>query len=161
MTEVISRNAEDRLFLFDKALLHHVESDIDSSETSALSVTGLQHPELALFNRELNVLHITKVLLKLLTNNEKFFVRLGKVLGHLGDGLWCANTSDNVLTLCIDEILTVEYIFAGSRVTGESHASSGGLTGVTKDHGLHVNRSPPSGGDPILLAVNNRAIVLP
>ena len=101
------------------------------------------------------------MLLKLLTNHEKFFVRLGKIFGHLSDRLRCANTSHNILPLCVDEILTVKYVFAGSRITGESHTSSGGLTSITEDHGLHVNSSSPCSGDSILLTVDDRTIVLP
>ena len=161
MTEVISRNTKDRLFLFDETLFHHVEGDVHGGETSALTVTGLQHPEFPLFDGKLDILHIAKVLLKLLTNDEKFFVRLGKIFGHLGDGLRCANTRYNILTLGVDEILTVEYVFAGSRITSESNSGSGGLTSVTEDHGLHVNSGSPSSGNTILLTVNCRAVVLP
>ncbi len=88
-------------------------------------------------------------------------MRLGKVLGHLGDWLRCANTRYNILTLGVDEILTVEYVFAGSRITGESNSGSGGLTSVAEDHGLHVNSSSPCSWDSILLTVDDRAIVLP
>ena len=68
MAEVISRNTENSLLLLNEALLDHIEGDIHSGETGALTVTGLQHPEFSFFDGELNVLHIAEMLLKLLTN---------------------------------------------------------------------------------------------
>ena len=101
------------------------------------------------------------MLLKLLTSHEKLFMRLGKVFGHLGDGLRCADTGNDVLALCINEILTVKNIFTSGWVTSESNAGSGTLTGVTKDHSLNIDSSSPSGGNSIFLAINDRAVVLP
>ena len=70
MPKIISRNSEDSLFLLNEALLNHIKSDINGRKTGALSVTGLQHPQFAFLDRKLYVLHITEMLLKLLTGRE-------------------------------------------------------------------------------------------
>ena len=100
--KVISRNTEDSLFLLDEALLNHIQRDVNGGKTRALSVTGLQHPQFAFLDGKLNVLHITEVLLKFLTSYKKLLVRLGKIFGHLRDGLRCADTSNYVLALGIN-----------------------------------------------------------
>ena len=161
VTKIIGWNPENGFFLLDEALLDHIKSNIDGSEASALSVASLKHPQFSFLNGELNVLHIAEVLLKLLTGYEEFFMRFRKIFGHLGDGLRSTHTGNDVLSLCINEILTIEHIFAGSGITSERNAGSRALTCVTKDHGLDVDSGSPGSGNSILLAVNDRSIVLP
>ena len=159
--EVISGNTENSLFLLNEALLNHIQRDVDGGKTRALSVTSLQHPQLAFLDSKLNILHITEVLFEFLTSYEKLFMRFRKIFGHLCDGLRGADTSNDVLALCINEILTVKHIFSSGRVTCECNAGPGTLPGVTKDHSLNVDGCSPSGRNSVLLAINNRAVVLP
>ncbi len=64
MVEIVGRYAldRDRFFLGDQAFLDEIAGDADGRETVPLGVAGLQHPDLVLLDRELNVLHILVVL---------------------------------------------------------------------------------------------------
>jgi len=50
--------------LVDQTFLHHIVSDFDGGLCGAFAVSGLKHPELAVFNGELNILHVLVMLFK-------------------------------------------------------------------------------------------------
>ena len=119
MAEVVSRNTLDGFFLGDEFLVNHVDGNVDSGETGALTVTGLKHPELALLDGELDVLNVFKMLLEDHADLEQLLVGTGKVLGHLLDLLGRSNTGNHVFALGVDEILTVEHVLTGGGVASE------------------------------------------
>ena len=64
MQELIERgrvDALDRLFARDRAFGGEVDGDLEGGFGGALPVAGLQHPQAALFDRELDVLHVAVV----------------------------------------------------------------------------------------------------
>ena len=50
------------LLLGDQALFHHVHGDANGGLGRAFAVAGLQHPEFALLDGKLHVLHVAVVL---------------------------------------------------------------------------------------------------
>ncbi len=61
MEQLVERaglDAPDRLFLGDDALGDHVDGDLERRRGGALAGAGLEHEELALLHRELDVLHV-------------------------------------------------------------------------------------------------------
>ena len=67
LVQVLRRDAVggERFFLLDQTLFHHIDRDADGGEAGAFAVASLQHPELALLDRELDVLDIAVVLFEL------------------------------------------------------------------------------------------------
>jgi hypothetical protein len=54
-------DAQHRLLARDQAFLGHVDGDLQRRLGGALAVAGLQHPELAALDGELDVLHVAVV----------------------------------------------------------------------------------------------------
>ena len=99
--------------------------------------------------------------LQLLANLLQFSVCVRHFISELSDRLRCADTSHNVFTLGVDEVLTVEHLFTIGRVTRESHTRGTGVTHVAEDHGLDVNSRTPLRRNVVLLAVDYCALVAP
>ena len=71
-------HAAQRLLLRDQLLVHHLDGDAHAGEAGALAVAALEHVELAVLDRELDVLHVLVVLLELLADVEQLLVGLGQ-----------------------------------------------------------------------------------
>ena len=67
----------DGLVLEDHFLAHHVDGDFDGRRGRSLGRAGLQHPELLLLDRELDVLDVAVVLLQLVRGLFELAVDLG------------------------------------------------------------------------------------
>ena len=136
LIELCGLDPHEGLFLGDDALGDEVAGHLESSSGSALAVTGLQQVQLAVLDGELHVLHVAVVRLHLLHGVDEVAVCLWQHFLHLGEGARGANARDDVLTLGVDEELTVELLGAGGGVTGETDTGGGGVTTVTEHH-LH------------------------
>ena len=159
--QLLGLYAENSLFLVDHALVHQVNSDLQSSGSGTLAVTGLQHVELAILNGELHVLHILVVLLQTVGDVSELLVHVGHLLLQVRDGGRRTNAGHHVFALSVDQILAEELLLAGSGVTGKCHASTGVVAGVAEYHGLHVNGGAPVIGDLVHAAVYVSAGVVP
>ena len=82
--------------------MDHIYGYFDCGSGGALAITGLQHPQLALLDGKLNVLHIVVELLKLLADLRKLRIYLGHALCQLGDGNRSADTRHDILALGIN-----------------------------------------------------------
>ncbi len=175
--------AEDGLLVND-ACAEEVHGDLDHSGAGALAVTGLEHPEFAVLDGELHVLHVFVVCFEAVGDGEEFLCAYGHrflergILGCAdffrdalegspaarafdGNLLGCADAGYDVLALSVDEVFTVEDVFAGSSVAAESHARSGVVAHVAVDHGLYVDGRTPLFGDLVHAAVDDGAFVHP
>ena len=88
-------------------------------------------------------------------------MRLRHFLLEFSNCVGCADAGDNVFTLSIDEVFTVEYFFTVCRVTSESNTSCASITHIAEDHGLNINSGAPCSRDAVFLAVERRTLVLP
>ena len=159
--ELIGRIAHHCGFPVDELLLDHVGRELQRRRCGALAVAGLEHEQLAFLDGELDVLHILEVLLQRLANGQQFGIRLGHHFLQLQDGFRGADTGDDVFALGVDQELAIELVDTVGRVAGEGHAGTGGLTGVAEHHRLHVDGRSPLGGDVVLAAVDDGAVVHP
>ena len=130
-------------FFRSHALVYQIASDLQSSLSGTLTVTGLQHEQLTVLHGELHVLHISVMVLQSLANLGELCESLGELLLHLLNVHRCTHTSHYVLALGIGQELTEEALGAGSGVTGKGNAGAAVIAHVTKGHGLHVNGSTP------------------
>ncbi len=170
--------------LVDQTLAQHVHGDLDHRGARALAVAALEHPQLAVLDRELDILHVGKILLQVVLDVVQLFIYLGHDLFERGvfrlallladvlclgptlrtldrDLLRGADAGHDVLALGVDEVLAVEDVFARGGVARECHARGGVLPHVAEDHRLHRHGRAPFGGDVVELAVEDRALVHP
>ena len=176
MQQLVERggiDALDGLLPGDQALGGHVHCDLEGRFGGALAGAGLQHPELAVLDGELHVLHVAVVALQQvevglqlregaghdLLERRRFGMRLDA--GLLGDVLRRADAGHHVFTLCIHKELAVELLRARGRVAGEGNAGGRGVTHVAEHHGLDVDRRAPVFGDVVELAVGDGACAHP
>jgi phosphohistidine swiveling domain-containing protein len=78
--ELVARDAQDRLVHLDQALVDHVDGDPERGLGGALADAGLQHPELAALDGELDVAHVAVVPLEPAEDGEQFLVQLREMV---------------------------------------------------------------------------------
>ncbi|MBS1271862.1 MAG: hypothetical protein MAGBODY4_00994 [Candidatus Marinimicrobia bacterium] len=164
-------HAEQRGFLIDQSLFHHFGGHADCGDGRPLAVPRLEHPEFAVLDGELEILHIFVVCFQFVLDLNQFFV----LLRHLGfQGCWSVfgfidlvnrmrrpNTGNDIFALGVRQIFAVELVLAGGGISGESHAGSGPFTQVPEDHRLHVDRRAPFIRNVVQFAVCDSALVIP
>ena len=73
-----------------------------------------------------------------------------------------ANSGDHVLALGVDEVLAVKDVFVVSAgIAAEGDAGGAGVSHISEDHGLHVDRGAPHVRNPLDLAVQDRPRAVP
>ena len=127
----------------------------------ALAAARLQHVELLVLDRELEVLHVFVVLLEPRRDLAKLLVGLGQHFFELADRLRRANARDDVFALRVDQELAVELFRAGCRASRKADARRRAIAGVAEHHLLHVDGRADVVGNVVDAAVFLRARVLP
>ena len=163
LVELRGIDAAHSLIAGDQTLLDHLDGDAQGGGGSSLAHAGLEHPELALLDGELNVAHVAIVILERQEDALELLARGLKARGSLevGDGLGVADTGDDVLALGINQKVTVELLGAVGRIAREGNAGRRCLALVAKGHGLHVDGGAEFVGNAMLLAVDAGALVHP
>ena len=167
-------DAHHRLVRLDQPFLDHVDGDLEGGLGRPLAAAGLQHPQLAALDGELDVLHLAVVLLEPVADLAELGERLGKrglqrrLLRRarfqprlLGDRLGRADAGDHVLALGVHEELAVELVLAGGRIAGEGDAGGRRVAHVAEHHRLDVDGGAPALGDLLQPAIGDRAGVHP
>ena len=151
----------DRLFLGDRALVHHVDRDPHGGRGGPLGAPGLEHVEAAALDRELEVLDVAVVALELLADALELGVDLGHVGRHLGDLRRGPDAGHDVLALGVGQVLAVEHLLAGVRVAREGDARARVVAHVAEDHRHDVDGRAEVVGDALVLAVVAGALAEP
>ena len=101
------------------------------------------------------------MILKFHSQFHELLVALRKVFLKLGDRLRSTNTGNNVLALCVDQVLTENTLLTCGRVTCKGNTCTRCLTLVTEYHCLYVYCSTPVAWNIIHTTVNDRTRVVP
>ena len=147
---VTRRSASSRSIRPSSTMSHR---DPERRLGGALADPGLQHPELAALDGELDVAHVAVVLLERAHDLEQLVVRLLVDLLQVGERHGVADAGHDVLALRVLEVVAVHALGAGRRVAGERDARAGVHAAVAEHHRLHVDRGAEVLGDPLLAAV--------
>ena len=182
--ELVGFATLDGGFLVDEAFVEEIHGDLHHGRTRTLTVARLEEPEFAFLHRELHVLHVAIVLFELVLEAVELLIDFRHGLFHRGefggalffadagafspalrsdfcDLLRRADTGYHVFTLCIDEVLAVEQVFAATGVTAEAYTRCRGFAHVTEYHGLHVDGRTPFVGNGFHLTIKDGAFVHP
>ncbi len=159
--ELLGLDAQNGGLLVDHALIHQVDRDFQRGGRGALTISGLQHEQLAVLDGELHILHILVVFLQTVGDRRELVVHLGHILFQMADGGGGTHAGDHVLALRVDQILAEQRLLAGGGIAGERNAGARTVTRVAEHHLLHVNGSAPVVGDLVHAAVDVRAGVIP
>ena len=182
--QTIRINTQQCSFFVDHALREHFHRRANQCSTGTLGRTGLQHPQLAFLDGELDILHIFIVIFQRRLGLDQLSVDLwhdfferrefGGAIGFADlcqlcpttraiqrDLLRRTDTGHNVLTLRIDQEFAVKHVFTGRCIARKGNARTAAVTEVTEDHGLHVNRRTPGARNIVHLTVEHGAVVIP
>ena len=72
LVELVGRDAADGRLPVDQFLLLHFDGEADGGQAGAFAVAGLEHEDLAVFDGELEVLHVVEMLLQGLADCLQF-----------------------------------------------------------------------------------------
>ena len=158
-------NPEDGLFLGDKAFINHFHSCSYRCSCRTFSGPRLKHPEISLLDGKLDILHISVMFFQRLVHinelvilivHDLFQRDLGSILLALYiDGHGCPDACNHILSLCILEVLAVEHILSGCRVSGKGNAGSRTVSHVPEYHCLDIHCGSPFAGDVIEFSVGD------
>ena len=151
----------DRLVPVDESFRRHVDRALDRGCRRPLRGARLEEVEVSLLDGELDVLHVAVVALELAHRLEELAVRVGHALAQLGERLRRASPGDDVLALCVDEVLAVDALLAGRGVAREAHAGRGVIALVPEDHLDDVDRRAEVVRDRVHAPVDLRARRVP
>src|SRR5262249_43401881 len=133
-----------------------------------LAGARLQHPELALLNRKLDVLHVTIVALELLIDFDELAIRFGHSLferpaarARARERLGRADAGDHVFARWVGEIFAEDAALARRRIARERDAGRAVVAQIAEHHRLHRHRGAPIGRDIVKLAISDRARIFP
>ncbi len=121
-----------------------IDRDLDHRLAGALAVAGLQHEQLTLHDRELEVLHVAEVILEQLRDAHELGVRRGELHRELGDTLGRANPGDDILALRVGQELAVELLRAGRGIARERDAGRAVLAEVAETIACTLTAVPMS-----------------
>ena len=156
-------DAAHGLLAGDQALLDHLDGDTQGGGGGTLAHAGLEHPELALLDGELDIAHVAVMILERQEHALELLACGLEARGGLevGDGLGVSDAGDDVLALGIHQKVAIELLGAVGRVARKGDAGRRGLALVAKGHGLDVDGGAELVGNAVLLAVDAGALVHP
>ena len=163
LVELGGVDAAHGLLTGDEAFLDHLDSDAQGGGCGTLAHAGLEHPELTLFDGELDIAHVAVVILERQEDTLKLLTCGLEARGGLevGNGLGVADAGDNIFALGVDQKVTVELLGAVGRITRKGNAGRRGLALIAKGHSLDVDGGAELIGNAMLLAVDAGALVHP
>ena len=161
LIELVGIDARDGVLARDQALLDHVHGGLQRGCGGPLRASGLEQVEPVVLDRELDVLHVSVVLLEPAHRVDQLLERVGQRLLHLRERQRRADSGDDVLALGIGEKLSVQTGLARGRVAREGDAGAGALALVPEHHLDDADRGAEVVGDVVRLAVDLGARVAP
>ena len=147
--------------LVHHCLVHEIHRHLHGRRRRALAGARLQEIELALLDRELDVLHVLVVTLEAVGDGEQLVVDLRHAALQIFDVLRRADAGDDVFALRVGKELGVEAALAGTRVAREPHAGARRLAEIAEHHRHDGDRGAPVAGDVVDAAVFDGLLAVP
>ena len=159
--ELRPRHPPQRLVEVDQALVDELGGDPERRGGGALPDPGLQHPQLAALDGELDVAQVPVVALEQGHDLEQLVVGALVDPLQIGQRHGVADPGHHVLALGVLQVVPVDALRPGRRIAGEAHAGTRVRAGVAEDHRDHVDRRAQVVRDALLAPVEHRPIGVP
>jgi hypothetical protein len=138
-----------------------VGGDGEGGRRGPLADAGLQHPQLAALDGELDVAQVAVVVLQCGHVPHQLGERAGVEVREAFQRYGVAHPGDDVLALGVGEVVAVAAARAGGGVAGEGDAGARRGAEVAEDHGHDVDRGAEALLDVLLAAVDPGALGVP
>ncbi len=145
----------------DDALLGEGVGDAERRLGRTFADAGLQHPELAVLDGELDVAQVGVVVLEAGHDRGQLVVCGLVDLLQIGQRDGVADAGDDVLALRVDEVVAIDALRAGGRVAGERDAGARVVSPVAVDHRADVDGGAEVVWDLLLPTVERGAVGVP
>ena len=145
----------------DQALVDQLDRDPEGRAGRALADAGLQHPQLATLDRELDVAQVAVMLLERLHDRHQLVVAALVDALEIGQGHGVADAGHDVLALRVLQVIAVHTLLAAGGVAGEGDAGAGVGIEVAEHHRAHAHRGTQIAGDALLPAIDHGPLRVP
>ena len=167
--EMLGRDPRNGLFASDLpsttrtvlGALGHLDGHRQRGRAGALANTSLEHPQLALLDRELGVAHVGVVRFEAGEDRHQFLVVDRELVLHVVERLGVTDTRHDVLTLCIHEEVAVRQVLTSCRIASEANACRRILVAVAEHHRLNVDGGAEVVADLLAYAICDRPSTIP
>ncbi len=161
LAQLLTGDPLERLVLGDEVLLDQLVGDPEGRRGGPLADPGLQHPQLAALDRELDVAQVAVVGLQAAHDLTQLGERGGVELVEVGERQRVADARHDVLALRVLQVVAVVAGHAGGGVTREADAGAGVVAEVAEHHGHDVDRGAEVVRDALAAAVQPGAVGVP
>ncbi len=127
----------------------------------ALAHPGLQHPQLAALDSELDVAQVAVVVLQRPHDLHQLVVGLRVDLLEVLQRDRVADAGHDILALGVLQVIAVDALLAAARIAGERDPGAGVHADVAEHHRDDVDRRAQVGRDPLLPPVQDRPVRVP
>ena len=134
LVDVLWFNTVDSHFFCNKFFSYHVYSHLNGSSTCTFTVAALEHIKFTLLDSKFHILHVFIMFFKIIANFYEFSINFRIFFFKFNHIFWCTDTCNNVFTLCINKVFTIELVFTCRSVTAETYTSTRVITHVTEYH---------------------------
>ena len=122
LVQLVGRHAANGRLPVDQPFLFHFDGKANSSQPGALSIASLKHEDLALLDREFEILHVFEMALQDFADSLQLIECFRQMILQLRHRLRRANARDHVFTLRVDQEFAIEDLFSCCRIAREGYA---------------------------------------
>ena len=145
----------------DQALVDELGRDPEGRRRGPFADSGLQHPQLAALDGELDVAQVAVVLLEGAHDLQQLGVAALVDLLQVGQRHRVTDPGHHVLALRVLQVVPVDALRAGRRIPGEGHPGTRIHPQIPEHHRDDVHRGAQLGRDPFLPPVDHRPLGVP
>ena len=145
----------------DDPVVDERRCDAEGGGGAALAEPGLQDPQPAALDGELDVAEVAVVRLEGAQVLAQLPVQLGVATLQLGEVERAAHPADDVLALGVGQVVAEGAGGSGHGVAGEAHPAAGVLAPVAEDHLHDVDGGAEVVGDALVAAVEPGPVAVP
>ena len=145
----------------DQLFVDQLRGDAECGSRGAFTDSGLQHPQFAALDGELDVAQIAVVGLQPPHHMSELVMRSRVQLRQVVQAQRVPDTGDHVLSLSVGQVVAVGTGAARCRVTGERDTGAAGVAEVAEHHRADVDGGAQVLRDPFPPAVQLRPVGVP
>src|SRR6185436_9426852 len=153
LSQLCATDPPERLVEIDDALVDKLSGDDERGRGRALADPGLQQPELAALDRELDVAQVSVVTFESGHGRHQLVVAGPVQALEVLQRHRVADAGNNVFALGVGEVVAVDALLPVGRVTSERHTCAGVCAKIAEDHRDNIDGGPEVVWDAFLASV--------